>query len=335
MKSFEALTGELQQVIDAKTKPPGSLGQLETLAIQLGLGRENLKPRINSCELLLFAADHGIAAEGVSAFPQSVTRQMVHNFLAGGAAANVFAEALGITLKIIDSGVLGEPIVDPKLLLKRLGPGTKNALYEPAMSAAQRDEALAIGAALAEQSAADVLCLGEMGIGNTSSSSLLAAKLLDVPIDRLIGRGTGVSDAGLAQKTRVLQQAAARTSNSLPAKDALAEYGGFEIVMLSGAMLGAITRRAIVIVDGFIATAAALAACRINPAVRKQLVFAHRSQETGHRLILQALNARPLLDLDLRLGEGSGALLAWPLVKAAAAMLNEMATFSDAGVDEK
>ena len=322
----------VRDLIDNKTKPQGALGLVETVALQLARATQETAPRLASCELTIFAADHGIAAEGVSAYPQAVTREMVLNFLNRGAAANVFADAVGASVRVVDAGVAGEPIDHPDLLNRRIGAGTRNSRIEPAMTAAQRDSALEAGRQLADECAADVVCFGEMGIGNTSAATLLAHKLLGLPVTDLVGRGTGLDDAGLAHKTAVLEAAAARIAPELTAAQALAEYGGFEIAMMAGAMLGAARSNRPILVDGFISTAAALAALGIEPAVGRTLIYAHRSAEHGHRRMLEALDARPILDLEMRLGEGTGALLAWPVVRAAAAMLTDMASFESAGV---
>ena len=322
----------VRDLIDGKTKPPGALGRVEAVALQLARATGTPAPRLASCELTIFAADHGIAAEGVSAYPQAVTREMVLNFLNRGAAANVFAEAVGATVRVVDAGVAGAPIDHADLLDRRIGPGTRNCRAGPAMTGEQCDEALAAGRRLAEESAADVLCFGEMGIANTSSATLIAHKLLGLPVSGLAGRGTGLDDAGLVRKTAVLEAAAARTGPDLSAAAVLAEYGGFEIAMMAGAMLGAAQSSRPVLVDGFISTAAAIAALGMEPAARRTLIYAHRSAERGHRTMLEALNVRPILDLGMRLGEGTGALLAWPVVRAASAMLTDMASFESAGV---
>jgi nicotinate-nucleotide--dimethylbenzimidazole phosphoribosyltransferase len=326
---FEA---ELGARIDGKTKPPGALGRIEELAAQVARATGTLEPALRTCSLTIFAADHGIARAGVSAYPQEVTRQMLANFLAGGAAANVFARAVGARVRVVDAGVGGAALAHPELIDRRIGPGTRNALEEPAMTAAECARAIEAGRALAGADPADVLCLGEMGIGNTAAAALVAHKAAGVPLDALVGRGTGLDDAGLARKRRLLRAAAARTPGQLPAREALAEYGGFEIAMLAGAMLGGAAARRVVIVDGFIAGVAALVALAEAPDAREALVFAHRSAEQGHGALLGHLGVTPLLDLGMRLGEGTGALLAWPLVRAAAAMLTEMASFESAGV---
>jgi nicotinate-nucleotide--dimethylbenzimidazole phosphoribosyltransferase len=322
----------LRRKIDNKTKPLGALGRIEDLAAQVARVKGSLTPRLDTCELTIFAGDHGLAAEGVSAYPQEVTRQMLLNFLGKNAAANVFARSVGAALRVVDAGVAGPPVAHPDLLSRRIGPGTRNALTGPAMTPPELARALAVGRALGADGAWDAVAFGEMGIANTSAAALLAHKLTLLPLAPLTGRGTGLDDPALARKRAILARAAARTPENLPPEQALAEYAGFEIAMLAGAILGAAAARRIVLVDGFIASAAALAAVRLDPAARAALVFAHRSAEAGHAALLDALEAKPLLDLGLRLGEGTGALLAWPLVRAAAAMLNEMASFESAGV---
>ena len=329
--SVLSLSG-IQSAIDNKTKPLGALGEIETLAAQIANIQQTLTPQADTCRLTIFAADHGMALAGVSAFPQAVTRQMVLNFLTEGAAANVFARSVGAEIQVVDAGVCGDPIVHERLLQKRIGNGTANAVERPAMTPDQVRSALASGSALGHDGNEAVACFGEMGIGNTSSASLVAAKVLGLPVTEITGRGTGLDDDGLQRKSALLEIAATRTDAQLDAKAALEEYGGFEIAMMTGAMLGAAAAGKIVIVDGFIASAAALAASRIAPESRANMVFAHQSAEAGHARILDALEARPLLQLNMRLGEGTGALLAFPLVRAAADMLRDMASFESAGV---
>jgi nicotinate-nucleotide--dimethylbenzimidazole phosphoribosyltransferase len=326
-------SAEIRRAIDAKTKPPGSLGRIEALAARIAEIQGTLAPRMERCALTIFAADHGLAEEGVSAFPQAVTRQMVLNFLAGGAAANVFARSVGASLRVVDAGVR-EPIDAPGLVIRRMGPGTANSAREPAMSEATLDEALAAGRRMGEAEEADAAAFGEMGIANTAAASLVIHKIAGLPLETLVGRGTGLDDAGLAAKREILTRAAARTGDLSPRR-ALAEYGGFEMVMMTGAMLGAAASGKAVIVDGFIATAAALAAQALEPGAARAFVFAHRSAEAGHAAALEHLGAAPLLSLDMRLGEGTGALLAWPLLQAAAAMLRDMASFESAGVSNR
>lgn len=322
---------DLKRKIDMKTKPLGALGRIEALAADIARLQATQTPRMDRCQLTIFAGDHGIAAEGVSAFPQEVTRQMVLNFLAGGAAANVFAASTGVDLRVVDAGVAGAPFDQAGLIDRRIAPGTANFLTGPAMSTAERNAAIDAGRSLGRDGDWDAVAFGEMGIANTSSATILAHKLTGVGLERLTGRGTGLDDTGLTAKQRVLAAAAARTG-AVDAAEALAEYGGFEIAMMVGAMLGAAEKRRAIIVDGFIASAAALVSVAMEPRTRGAMVFAHKSEEQGHIAILDAMNARPLLDLSMRLGEGTGALLAWPLLKAAVAMLNDMASFEDAGV---
>ncbi len=327
-----ALDPAIQGAVDAKTKPLGALGVVETVAMQIARIQDTLTPRLRSCRLTLFAGDHGITGEGVSAYPQAVTRQMVENFLAGGAAANVFARTNGVYLQVVDAGVAGDPLEASGLISRRIAAGTRNSAVEAAMTAAQCEAALRAGEALGAAAGADAAAFGEMGIGNTSSATLVAHKLTGAGLDSLVGRGAGLDDAGMARKHAILERAAGRTAARLDPVDALWEYGGFEMVMMAGAMAGAARAGAVVLVDGFIAGVAALAAVRMAPALRDYLVFAHRSAEHGHGVVLAALDARPLLDLEMRLGEGTGALLAWPVLRCAAAMLSDMASFESAGV---
>ena len=328
------LADQIQHVIDTKTKPLGALGRIERLAAQIAAVQGTIAPRMTGCTLTIFAADHGIAHAGVSAFPQVVTGQMVLNFLAGGAAANVFARVNGVTLQVVDAGVAGEAIDHPALIARRIGAGTANFLTGPAMTPAQAQEALAAGGAIADAAAGEALAFGEMGIANTATAAILSHKLTGIALADLVGRGTGVDDAGLRHKLAVLTEAGARTGTLSPA-EAMAEYGGFEIVMMAGAMIATARSGRIVLVDGFIATAAAVLALALAPGTRVAMVFAHQSHEAGHKRLLAHLGADPLLSLDMRLGEGTGALLAWPLLKAAAAMMTDMASFEQAGVSDK
>ena len=322
----------VRDAINSKTKPVGALGRLEALAAQIAHVQQTLAPTARRCRLTVFAGDHGIAASGVSAYPREVTRQMLLNFLAGGAAANVIARALGVEFAVVDAGIMGPAVEHTDLVSGRIAGGTRNSLERPAMSASQCDDALRAGREIGGKGDHETACFGEMGIGNTSSASLVAAKLLGLPVAGLVGRGTGVDDAGLIRKRRILEAAAERTPTELGPTAALREYGGFESVMLAGAVLGAAEAGKLVLVDGFIATVSSLAAVGISPEVTGNLVFAHQSAEPGHSVVLEALRAEPLLDLGMRLGEGTGALLAWPLVQAAAAMLRDMASFESAGV---
>jgi nicotinate-nucleotide--dimethylbenzimidazole phosphoribosyltransferase len=335
------LDAALRAKIDAKTKPLGALGRLESLALQIGRVRGSLAPTLNQPHIVVFAGDHGAAKAGISAFPQDVTWQMVENFLAGGAAINVFARANGLGLTIVDAGVAHEFGARPNLVNAKVGAGgTASYLDGAAMTAAQCAAALAHGAKIIDKLAAEgceVIGFGEMGIGNTAAAALLTHCLTAAPLAACVGRGTGLDDAGLARKQALLQQALDvwgdhRSTDPLAV---LARYGGFEIAMMVGAMIAAAQQKMLVLVDGFICGAAALVAARLAPAFLDYAVFCHASAEAGHRTQLQALAVDPLVSLDLRLGEGTGAALAWPLVRAAAAFLNEMASFESAGVAEK
>lgn len=316
--------------LDAQARPPGSLGRIEDLAVELALIQNRLAPRAERVALLLIAGDHGLTQDGVSAYPAEITQAMVATFLAGRASANAFARAAGVETTVIDAGVVAD-LPHPALVDAKIGFGTRNAAREPAMTLAQVRQALARGAdqaIAALDRGVDVLALGEMGIGNSASASLLMHRLAPAPLDDCIGVGAGQDAAGLANKRAVLARAAARSDATDPL-EVLRQFGGFEIAMMAGAIHGAAERNAPVIVDGFICTAAALAAVRLRPETRRVCLFAHRSAEAGHDRMLRAMGARPLLDLDLRLGEGTGALLAAPLVRAAAALLSDVASLDD------
>ncbi len=336
-----ALTTALQAKIDGKTKPLGALGQLEKLALQIGLVQQSVSPELKHPHLLVFAGDHGAAKAGVSAYPQEVTWQMVENYLAGGAAINVFARQHGLTLKIIDAGVAHDFGQRDGLIDAKIAHGTQNYLEQAAMSSEQCQAALAKGAALVADLAAqgcNIVGFGEMGIGNTAAASLITHALSKIDLAICIGRGTGLDDKGLARKRELLAQAWQRYQDQggdYAPLNILAEFGGFEIAMMTGAMLAAAQHGMMIVVDGFIVGAAALVAARLAPALPAYCVFSHRSAEPGHQAQLQALHAQPLLDLGLRLGEGSGAALAWPLIQSAVRFLAEMASFASAGVSEK
>ena len=363
------LAPALQARIDGKTKPLGALGRLESLALQLGLIQHSLAPQIRQPHILVCAGDHGAAKAGISAYPQEVTWQMVENFLAGGAAINVLARQADAQLIVADAGVAHDFGARDGLLAVKVGAdGTANYLAGAAMDAAQCQAALAHGAAIVQQLAAtgcNTLGFGEMGIGNTASASLLTHCLTGLPLADVVGRGTGLDDAGLERKRTLLQQAldiwpqrphfspfpcaaegetlkrspqadeAKSAENAENALCILSRFGGFEIAMLTGAMLAAAQAGMTLVIDGFIVTSALLVACRIAPEILDYCVFSHRSNEAGHRLQLDWLQVQPLLDLDLRLGEGSGAALALPLLRSACAVINEMASFAAAGVSEK
>lgn len=331
----EALRPTLQEAIDDKTKPLGALGRLESLALQIGLIQRSARPELRRPAMIVFAADHGIADASVSAYPADVTVQMVRNFAAGGAAINVFARQHGMALEVVDAGVRVPPGVAQGLVDCRIDAGTRNFVDEPAMRREQAEAALAAGVGRVMHHAAqgtNVIGFGEMGIGNTSAAACLVSRLTGLPIAACVGRGTGLDDAGLARKLALLERALARHADAVEPLDALAALGGFEIAMMAGAFLAAASQRMVILVDGFIASAALLVASRLDPKVLPYCVFSHCSHEQGHRALLEHFGARPLLALDLRLGEGSGAALAYPLVVSAVAFLREMATFGAAGV---
>jgi len=330
-----ALAQALRTRIDQKTKPLGALGQLEELMLTLGLILGSETPTLDAPQMMVFAGDHGLAARGVSAYPSDVTWQMVENFLAGGAAVSVLARQHGLALTVVDAGVRHDFAPRPGLALAKIAPGTADALEGPAMSAEQCAEAIRRGRALLRERPGNAVLLGEMGIGNTSAATLLLARLAGHPVEACVGRGTGLDDAQLQRKTQVLGDVLARHAQVQAPLDVLAAFGGFEIAMMAGAVLQAALERRVIVVDGFIASSAVLVAARLQPAVLQRCVFAHRSNEPGHRLMLEALQARPLLDLGLRLGEGSGAALAWPLLDSACRILREMASFAQAGVSVK
>ncbi|MBH1962095.1 MAG: nicotinate-nucleotide--dimethylbenzimidazole phosphoribosyltransferase [Rhodocyclales bacterium] len=333
------LAAALQAKINGKTKPLGSLGRLENLALQIGLIQNTLTPRIMQPHILVAAGDHGAARAGVSAYPQEVTWQMVENFLAGGAAINVLARQAHAQLLIADAGVAHDFGERSGLLDVKVGAGgTANYLEGAAMTADQCATAMQHGAAIVCDLAAtgcNTLGFGEMGIGNTASASLLTHCLTGLPLADVIGRGTGLDDAGLEKKRALLAQALAHwpERNDAPL-DVLARFGGFEIALLSGAMLAAAKAGMVLVIDGFIVTSALLVAARIAPEILDYCVFSHCSNETGHRLQLAWLKGEALLDLGLRLGEGTGAALALPLLNSACAFLNEMASFDSAGVSQ-
>ena len=342
-----ALSGDLQHKIDQKTKPLGALGRVETLALQLGLIQRSLSPKLVNPYVLVCAGDHGAAKAGVSAFPQEVTWQMVENFLAGGAAINVLARQAGMKLVVADAGVAHEFGARDGLVDAKVGAGgTANYLDGTAMSEAECATAMNHGTRLARDFAAagcNLLAFGEMGIGNTASASLLTHCITNLPLADCVGRGTGLDDAGLERKRALLAQALAAwterpAAGKVSADEALrvlTRFGGFEIAMLAGAMLAAAEAQMTLLIDGFIVTSALLVAAHVSPAVLDYCVHAHCSSEAGHRRQLDWLKAQPLLDLGLRLGEGTGAALALPLLNAACAFMNEMASFESAGVSGK
>lgn len=328
----------LQKKIDLKTKPIGSLGELETLALQIGLIQQTLKPKITKPTLLVFAADHGLTEEGVSPFPKEVTHQMVLNFIHGGAAVNVFSKLNGLLLKVVDAGVdfdFDKGI--PNLISAKIGYGTKNIIKEPAMTMALCEKAIQKGKEIVAKEAkkgCNTIGFGEMGIGNTSSAALIMHKITGYSVKDCTGKGTGHNTKGLKKKTATLEKAASLYTVTKP-MEVLATFGGFEIAMMCGAMLEAKEKNMIIMVDGFISTAAFIIAHAINNSIIKNAIFCHKSKEKGHKLMHKYLQVKGLIDLKMRLGEGSGVAVAFPIIKSAVAFLNEMASFEDAGVSNK
>jgi nicotinate-nucleotide--dimethylbenzimidazole phosphoribosyltransferase len=324
--------------LDVLTKPLGALGRLEPLAAQVCAIQGTLKPTIAHPIAIVFAADHGIADRGVSAYPRAVTEQMVKNFLAGGAAISVLAKSLGLDLWIVDAGVDGECGHHPRLINAKIRRGTRDFVERAAMTPEECRDALRRGGeALVQVSASgsNAVVLGEMGIGNTAASALLMHGITGHPLGDCVGRGTGLDDPGLARKRATLEAALARRVPPRDPVELLTEFGGYEIAMLTGAILAAAARRMVVMVDGFTVTVATALAARIAPSVLDYCVFGHCSAEHAHRALLAHLNVQPLLDVGMRLGEGTGAAVALSTVRAALALFTDMATFEGAGVSGK
>ena len=329
---------------DTLTKPPGSLGRLEELSIQLAAITGQVRPSLVRKAVIVMAADHGVTAEGVSAYPAAVTPQMVLNFLRGGAAINVLARQAGARVVVVDIGVaadldLSEAQRDAPLYTRKIAYGTQNMTHHPALTRGQAEAAIAEGLDVVNAEIAnglDLVGTGDMGIGNTTASAAMTAALTGLPVAQVTGRGTGVDDAGLARKIAAIERAlAVNQPNPRDPLDVLSKVGGLEIAGLAGVILGAAARRVPVVIDGFISGTAALVAARLAPDVKPYLIAAHQSVEIGHAVILEELGLHPLLNLNLRLGEGTGAALAFHLVEAAARILNEMATFAEAAVSRK
>ena len=333
----EAVRADAYRRLDRLTKPQGSLGRLEPLAAQVCAIQATLAIRIVHPVGIVFAADHGVADSGVSAYPREVTVQMVANYLQGGAAISVLAKQQGIDLWIVDAGVDGDCGEHPRLIGAKIRRATRNFVDEPAMTADECTTALQRGRAVVERvaGASNTLILGEMGIGNTAAAAVLMHGLTGKELLDCIGRGTGLDDAGLERKRQVLARALQRRAAPRDPLDLLAEFGGFEIAMLAGALLEGAARRMLILVDGFTVTIAAALAARLDPAVLQYCVFAHCSSEHAHRALLEYLQVQPLLDLGMRLGEGSGAALALSVVRSAIALFTDMATFEGAGVSDK
>ena len=334
----ESLRPAIQDKIDNLNKPKGSLGALEELAMQVCLIQQTLTPSLaHPCHLLL-GGDHGIEREGVSVSPREVTWQQIINFTRGGGGVNMFCRQHGFKLRIVDVGVDYDLSAVPDIIHRKIARGTRNFLYEPAMTEEEFDKAIEEGASLVDNCITDgcrVLCIGEMGIGNTSPSSIWMSLFCHIPLDECIGAGAGLDTPGIRHKREVLGQAVAQFSifnSQFSIIESLRYFGGFEMIAAIGAMLRAAEQHLIILIDGFIMTACALAACRLYPAAQRYMVFGHCGDESGHRRMLDAMGAKPLLSLGLRLGEGTGALCAFPILDSAVRMINEMNNFENGNI---
>ncbi len=330
-----SLSEKLQHKIDLKTKPLGALGQLERLALQIGKVQNTLTPQLTNPHLVVFAGDHGIATEGVSAYPAEVTPQMVMNFLNEGAAINVFCRQNKIALRIVDAGVNADFPEHSAIINHKIAKGTQSFLTHKAMTAEQLERCFEKSNCLIDQIAStgcNIIGFGEMGIANTSSAAMLVNSLTPISVEDSVGRGTGLDDKGLDKKITILKQAKAHHGQLTDPKEILQTYGGFEVAQMTGAMLAAYKHRMLIMIDGYIATAAYLVASQLEPQLKDVAIFCHQSDEAGHRLVLEQLNASALLQLNLRVGEGTGCALAYPIIQAAVNFLNEMASFESAGV---
>ncbi len=325
--------------INAKTKPIGSLGLLEKLAFQVATLQQNLNPELLDPHIIVFAGDHGIANEGVSAYPQEVTWQMVYNFIQGGAAINVFAKQHDMTLKVVDAGVNYQFSMDTPILHYKVGMGTKSFLHEPAMSSNEYDMAIANGTQIVQgiksKSSCNVIGFGEMGIANTSAASMLMHFVSGRKMEDCVGRGTGLNDSQMEHKLKILSQAAATHSQTkLSPSELMQTFGGFEMASMLGAMLAARLNNMLILVDGFIATSVFMIAHQMDAEILKHAVFCHQSDESGHRFMLEDLGVKAILNLGMRLGEGTGCAVAYPILKSAVAFMNEMASFESAQVSQ-
>ena len=325
----------LEQKINNLTKPKGSLGRLEELALQIGLIQQTLTPQLCHPQNIIFAADHGIVAEGVSVSPKEITWQQIFNFLHGGAGVNFLCRQHGFELKIVDAGVDYDLPYDRGIINRKVRRGTANFLHEAAMSEEEMERCLEHGAEVVElcrKEGSNVLSFGEMGIGNTSASSLWMHTLTGIPLADCVGAGSGLNQEGVSHKLHVLQQALDNYRGNGTTVDLMRYFGGLEMVMAVGAMLQAAQRGMVILVDGFIMTNCMLAASKLSPEVLKYAIFCHCGDEAGHRLVLDALGAKPILHLGLRLGEGTGAICAYPIIDSAVRMINEMDSFAHASI---
>ena len=323
---------KLRNKLDNKTKPIGALGRLEDLALRIGLILGNENPELIKPQMLVCAADHGLTAEGISAYPSDVTWQMVENFLAGGAAVSILSKQNNISLNVVDCGVRHDFEPREGLLIQKVSKGTENALQGPAMSNEECQQAIKNGMGIVRGLEGNAVLIGEMGIGNSSAAAMLLARLTDSDISSCTGSGTGMFGSNLKKKTSILEQVLEKHKDAKNPLAALAAFGGFEIATMAGAVIQSASEGRVIVVDGFIASSAVLVASRIRSKVLDYCIFSHRSDEKGHSLMLDAMNAEPLFDLKLRLGEGSGAALAWPLLMSACTILRDMASFEAAGV---
>lgn len=331
------LKEQIQHKINLKTKPEGALGQLEDIALQIGMIQQTLSPKIEKPTLLVFAADHGLTDEGISLYPKDVTWQMVMNFVSGGAAINVFCRKNNMNLKVIDAGVDYDFPEDTPVINAKIAHGSRNMRKEPAMTVAECKSAMQKGAEFVKseaESGCNTIGFGEMGIGNTSSSSLLMHRFTGISVEECTGSGTGMQGEGLIRKIRILEEINEKYHPETPLKT-LATFGGLEIAMMVGAMLEAYHQKMIILIDGFIATASILTAKQLNTNILSNSIFCHTSQEQGHEKLLKYLGVKPVLNLGMRVGEGTGAAAALSIIELAVAFLNEMASFEEAGVSNK
>lgn len=335
-------SSRIQEKIDNKTKPLGSLGYLEEIALKICKIQNTLTPNVDKGCILVYGGDHGISNEGTSCYPQAVTKQMFYNFVTGGAAINVFCNQNELDLKLIDSGVntLDDPEFNSNksIISMKIGHGTRNCLEESAMTSKQLEQCFEAGVQIIQNHLspeAKVVGFGEMGIGNTASSSLIMSRLLDLPISECTGRGTGLNDDQLEKKIKTLKAASEKHPNAYAPMDVLQAFGGFEMAQIVSSILTAHEKRLVILIDGFISSVCLLVAYKIQPEVLKSVLFSHCSNEKAHRKLLDCFDARPVLDLDLRLGEGTGCALAYPIVKAACRFVDEMASFESAKVSKK
>ncbi|MDB4904873.1 MAG: nicotinate-nucleotide--dimethylbenzimidazole phosphoribosyltransferase [Mucilaginibacter sp.] len=334
----KTLEKSLQHKIDFKTKPVGSLGKLEEIAKQIGVIQQSLNPILSAPTVVVFAGDHGIALDGVTPYPQEVTFQMVMNFLNEGAGINVFSKQNGLTVKVVDAGVNHDFGAIENLFNHKVNKGTRSFLKEQAMTLKELDECIEKGSAIVNElynDGCNCIAFGEMGIGNTSSASMLMHYFTGISLADCIGRGTGLDDNGLNKKINILQAAAEYHSNITGWEKIMQAFSGYEIAIMTGAMLQAAENKMVILLDGFIASTAYLAAYKLHPEINNYTIACHLSDEKGHRLLLDYLQLSPVLNLGMRLGEGTGAVVAFPIIKAAVSFLNQMASFESAGISNK